>query len=239
MRQFLLSRLRAFYNEGSEKITENKDLWIQVVEFYNKFTFNITPETIEALLNECSQLHTLLKKIQTNIGYEISLGVTQKTSKLLFKKRRFKDCGTLLTTFLKTKGAKEAKKKAQKSIYGPDQNSKDITHLERLSRACGRAQSVDDLIAEEKNIEIAEKTTNKDETIKEYTGVIGEKEEVSQKDIDAKVKEFERLDLRDQIEKADKYLLLYLDHLSKNPYFQNRKSNFFRGEGLHTGLQIL
>jgi hypothetical protein len=59
-------------------------------------------------------------------------------------------------------------------------------------------------------INVEERLSKPENIAKEFTGTIGEKETVDDKEVETKLKEFERLDLRDQIEKADRYLLQYL-----------------------------
>jgi hypothetical protein len=63
MREFLLLRLRNYYQESGEQISENKDLWIKIVEFYNRFTFSVTPEQIEILLKESAEFYKFIDRV--------------------------------------------------------------------------------------------------------------------------------------------------------------------------------
>ena len=201
LRDFLLNKLEECVDSAAEPT--NKRLWIDVVRFYNDFTRK--GKKIEEIVAACETAEKQLSDVQKKLGSLSALEIVQRTSRFLFVNRKFKICASFLSVFFK-----HCKKE--------NKDNEAFNKLSKLFDACRKAKNVRELMEEERNIDV-EVSNSKNEIGAPYEirDVLVEDGGVSKREIDAKMKDFERLEVQDQIDKADRYLL---NHLKNNRKFE-------------------
>jgi len=194
LRDFLLRKLTGLLRDVDH--SSGKMLWIECVSFYNELCHG--DKDFEVVKLECEIIKSKLKEIERLLGTHSATQMVEKTTNYLFVKRKFVECGDFLEGFFKVCKKKDKNKQGK---------------LNRLLDACNQARKMDSsslMVQEESTAALT------GDDVEVYTeNLIINEINISQKEMDTKMANFEKIDLNDQIDTADKYILSYLKKSSK------------------------
>lgn len=207
-REFVIDRYILWRSEGkrikalgdmqtSKEVDRVKAYWVDLVRLYNSLSGKL--EDFHVLLHKINSFIEQYQDIRALFGEDLLIEVVKISTKFLFCQKLFKECNLLLTNVLSSKEEKSA-------------HMADYKMFDKLQIACLRASSDNQIVVE---IEDIAKTTTVNSTQRRKTF---EAEEVletenrvlSPQEIHEKLQAFEKMTLKDQIDKADSYLLAFL-----------------------------
>lgn len=208
-REFVIDRYIVWRSEGKrikalEKMQIPKEAdkvklyWVDLVRLYNSLSGKL--EDFHVLLHKINSFIEKYPEIRALFSEDHLIEVVKISTKFLFCQKLFKECNSLLTHVLATKGGN--------SCHEADYNT-----FDKLQLACLRASSDNQIIVE---IEDVARTTTVNSTQRRKTfeaeEVVLEPENriLTPQEINEKLQAFEKLPLKDQIDRADSYLLAFL-----------------------------
>lgn len=205
-REFILDKYIEWRNtdpnlENFEKLyvlggvrTKEKLLWVELVKILNSLSLKI--EEFHVLLQKTNQFVEKYHEILEVFEEDYLIDVVKLASKFLFSQKYFKECERLLTIVLQNKEVKTG----------------EYAVFEKLMIACGRATSDKFILPEIEEVSRIKnnKSSKKKPNDKDDVAMDLEEKVLSSSELAQRMEQFEKLNLPEQIDKADSYLLSYL-----------------------------
>lgn len=185
------------------KTNPAKEAWVELVKLHNALT--IKKEDFHSLLLKINQMVARMREHRLAFGDEYLLETVNLSAQFLFCQRLFKECQILSEKFLST------------DPHPTQLSGKHMERFEAIQKACYRASGdvtivpkVDDVVRPLGTKPLKKKTDD------EGMAVEVEMRGMDPSEVSEKLNRFDKMNLQDQLEAADSYLLAFLQTQSRN-----------------------